>query len=224
MVTSSRVRAVPVGTVAHAPFSSGQLINVVIPANSAFAAPDNTENINVVECAAPDGVPPINPIACDGNTIQGSTIIPAADGSFTYPSYQVFALPDSITLGELPDGVACGQTATTECILYIGNDQNDFTKPHLWSQPFFVASNSDDAGRTPATVPRRLRCRRPIPTLSTAVASPTTVTADGVDQSTVTVTLARRRPLRVARRRQSGHLDVPVVDGEGQRTVARGDG
>src|SRR5271165_5265550 len=70
--------AVPIGTVAHAPFDSGQLINVVIPANSAFAAPDNTANVNVVECSAPAGVPPTNPIACDGNTIQGSTILPAA--------------------------------------------------------------------------------------------------------------------------------------------------
>ena len=41
---------------ADTPFSSGQNINVVIPANSAFAG--STTNVNIVECAAPNGVPP----------------------------------------------------------------------------------------------------------------------------------------------------------------------
>jgi len=181
--------AVPIGAVAHAPFASGQLINVVIPANSAFAAPDNTANINIVECSAPAGVPPTNPIACDGNTIQGSTIIPNADGSFTSDNYQVFALPDSFTLGEGSSGPICGNTAGTECILYIGNNQNDFTKPHLWSQPFFVAPNATDTGSPPGDGSAPPTASAPDPTLSTVVASPTTATADGVDLSTVTVTL-----------------------------------
>ncbi len=42
------------------PFDSGQNINVVIPANSAFAAPNNTSGVNIVECAAPNGVVPSN--------------------------------------------------------------------------------------------------------------------------------------------------------------------
>ena len=37
------------------------------------------------------------PTQCDGNTIQGNTILPAADGSFTYNNYTVYALPDSST-------------------------------------------------------------------------------------------------------------------------------
>ncbi len=128
------------------PFASGQSISVVIPANSAFASPDNFAGINIVECAAPNGVIPTQTSVCDGNTIQGSTILPAADGSFTYTAFQLFALPDSVTLQELPGGVPCGQTAATECILYIGNNQGDFTKPHLWSAPFFIAPNSTDSG------------------------------------------------------------------------------
>ena len=89
-------------------------------------------------------------IDCDGNTIQGSTILPNADGSFTYTDYQLFALPDSITLGEGSSSpVSCGETAATECILYIGNNQNDFTQPHLWSQPFFIAPDTGDAGTNP---------------------------------------------------------------------------
>ncbi len=86
-------------------------------------SPNNFAGINVVECAAPNGVIPTQVAACDGNTIQGSTILPATDGSFTFSNYQVYALPDSITLGEGTSGVSCGQTAATECILYIGNNQ-----------------------------------------------------------------------------------------------------
>ena len=62
----------------------------------------------------------------------------------------MYALPDSVTLGEGSSGPTCGNTSATECILYIGNNQNDFTKPHLWSQPFFVKSNgADDGGDNP---------------------------------------------------------------------------
>ena len=213
--------AVPIGTVAHAPFDSGQLINVVIPANSAFAAPDNTANVNIVECSAPAGVPPTNPIACDGNTIQGSTILPAADGSFTSDNYQVFALPDNFTLGEGSSGPICGNTSGTECILYIGNNQNDFTKPHLWSQPFFVGPGrhrlGEPAGRWfgasggDGARSRLVDRRRLAPN------------GNG----------GRRRSLHRdrdahrehhfgsgARLGQDGHPDLAVVDGEDQRTVA----
>lgn len=146
--------AQPVGTVTPGtPFSSGQSINVVVPTNETFSSDDglgnNSSAINVVECAAPNGVVPTNPIVCDGNTIQGNTILPAADGSFTYNGYTVYALPDSISLGEGSSGPTCGSTSATECILYIGNNQNDFTKPHLWSQPFFVKANADDLGGNP---------------------------------------------------------------------------
>ncbi len=180
------------------PFASGQSINVVIPANSAFAAPNDHAGINIVECAAPDGVVPTQTSACDGPTIQGSTILPATDGSFTYPNYQVYALPDSITLGEGTTGPTCGQTAATECMLYIGNDQGDFTKPHLWSAPFFIAPNATDSGSpagdgSPPAVPTK-----PSSALSTAVASPTTATADGVDFSKVTVTLVATGAVPVA--------------------------
>jgi hypothetical protein len=128
------------------PFSSGQNINVVIPANSAFAG--SSANINIVECAAPNGVVPSDPSNCDGNTIQGNTIIPNADGSFTYTGYTVYALPDPNFEGN--SGPTCGDTLATECILYVGNNQNDFTQPHLWSQPFLINSNGGvDSGANP---------------------------------------------------------------------------
>ena len=145
--------AVPVSPfAANTPFSSGQLINVVVPANSLFIS---TTSVNILECAAPNGVLPTLPSECDGNTIQGPTILPNTDGSNNiqtqkYGQYPVFALPDSISLGESPSSaVTCGNTAATECVLYIGENQGDFTAPHVFSQPFFIAANSDDKGDFP---------------------------------------------------------------------------
>jgi hypothetical protein len=131
---------------AGAVFSSGQTINVVVPDNSPFAAPNNNVAVNVVECSAPNGVIPADPTTCDGNTIQGGTFSPNPDGSFTYTGYPVYALPDSFTLQEGSGGPTCGSTSATECILYIGDNQGDFTQPHLWSQPFFVTANATDSG------------------------------------------------------------------------------
>jgi hypothetical protein len=134
------------------PFSSGQNINVVIPSNETFSSDDglnnNNSGINIVECAAPNGVVPTNSANCDGNTIDAG-ILPNPDGSFGISGFTVYALPDSIQLGEGTSGPKCGSTSATECILYIGNNQNDFTQPHLWSQPFFVTANSDDGGENP---------------------------------------------------------------------------
>ncbi|MGA2307423.1 MAG: hypothetical protein ABSH29_25045 [Acidimicrobiales bacterium] len=142
--------AVPVGThMAGIPFSSGQQINVVIPANSLFIP---TTSVNILECAAPDGVLPTLPDECDGNTIQGPTVLPNSDGSINLSAegdglHTIYALPDSITLGEdSSNTVTCGDTAATECVLYIGDNQGDFTQPHVWSGPFFVAANREDSG------------------------------------------------------------------------------
>jgi hypothetical protein len=135
---------------AGTPFSSGQQINVVIPANSNFQV---GQNINIVECAAPGGVVPTDPSACDGLTIQGPTVPVDADGSVNFQSetgqlYSVYALPDAISLGEPPNATPICNL-TNECVLYIGQNQNDFTQPHYWSQPFWIAPNGDDLGENP---------------------------------------------------------------------------
>lgn len=187
-----------VGTVAAgAPFSSGQDINIVIPANNTFSSTDglgnNNSNINILECAAPNGVIPTQTAACDGNTIQGPTVIPNPDGSFTLTGYTVFALPDSVLLSEGSGGPVCGNTLATECILYIGNDQGDFTQPHLWSQGFFInpatGSDNSDTGVNPGDGSAAATATTPTAANSTVVPSPATLPADGVNSSTVTVTL-----------------------------------
>ena len=176
---------------AGTPFASGQNINVVIPANTAFASPDNSTDKQIVECSAPNGVVPTLTTACDGETVEGPTVVANTDGSFTLTNYTVYALPDLASLGEGSGGPTCGATAATECILYIGDNYENFTAPHLWSDPFFIEQNnaSPDSG-TPAgdgTAPAGSSV--PDATNSTAAASPVTVPADGVNTSTVTVTL-----------------------------------
>jgi hypothetical protein len=145
--------AVPVGAfTAGTPFDSGQGIDVVVPANSVF--PSTTQDINILECAAPNGVPPTSPSSCDGNTINGPTLTANGDGSIDFQAntgstYTVYALPDQLSLQEGSSGVKCGNTAATECILYIGVQQSDFTQPHVWSQPFFIKTDATDGGTTP---------------------------------------------------------------------------
>jgi hypothetical protein len=133
--------------VAGQPFDSGQNVNVVVPANQVFTS--TTTAIHIVECSAPNGVIPTVTSACDGNTIQLNTAFPTSTGAFTYNAFTVYALPDSVSLGEAAGGPVCGNTLATECILYIGPNQLDFTVPHLWSQPFLINANGNDLGANP---------------------------------------------------------------------------
>ena len=87
------------------PFSSGQVVSVVVPANSVFAP---GVQISIVECAAPDGVLPTMPSQCDGETLEADTILTASNGSIDYTDagvdagFTIYALPDTdpSTLGE----------------------------------------------------------------------------------------------------------------------------
>jgi hypothetical protein len=124
---------------------------VKIPANSTFTP---GAGINIVECAAPGGVSPSDPSQCDGLTVQSDTILANSDGSVDYKvtnstsGYEVFALPDSVSLGEHANGTpVCN--SSNECVLYVGENQNDFTAPHFFSQPFFVGANGNDSGANP---------------------------------------------------------------------------
>jgi hypothetical protein len=143
--------AQPVGTfTAGTPFSSGQGINIVVPANSLFVS---NSNVNILECSAPNGVIPTSPTACNGDTIQGPSVAPNADGSINYQNatgslYPVYFTPDS-SIGDTTSSPKCGNTAATECILFIGDNQGDFTTPHVWSQPFFVNPTAGDTGANP---------------------------------------------------------------------------
>jgi hypothetical protein len=108
--------------------------------------------LHIVECTAPGGVIPSTPAACDGNTIESLSLQANADGSVDYQNYTgslypIYALPDHTTLGEGNTGPVCN--ASVNCILYIGEDQTNFTAPHVWSQPFQIVPDAGDAAPDP---------------------------------------------------------------------------
>jgi hypothetical protein len=125
----------------------------VIPANSVFTS--TTASIFVLECAAPNGVSPTQISACDGNTISPDPINANSDGSINYAAsegslYTLYSLPSSVVDNGSTSGPVCGSTSATECILYIGQNQGDFTAPHVWSQPFYVENyDGNNDGGTP---------------------------------------------------------------------------
>jgi hypothetical protein len=131
--------ALPLGSTVGAPeFYDGQVIQVKIPPNSHFKP---GLAVNILECADPGGTTahlPINVNTCDGNTIQGPTVLIQKDGSVDYKGYTIYSLPNFEALGESKYGQPVCNT-THECVLYIGQNQEAFTAPHFWSQPFFVA-------------------------------------------------------------------------------------
>ena len=133
-------------------FASGQNINAVIPANTAFVFSGQQHGEADRRVAwVQNGVVPTLTTACDGlDQSRAPPLWPTPDGSFTLTNYTVYALPDLVSLGEGSGGPA-GATPATECILYIGDNYEDFTAPHLWSDPFFIEPNnaSPDSG-TPA--------------------------------------------------------------------------
>jgi hypothetical protein len=121
-------------------YTNTQTISVSVGANGYFTP---HSRVNILECSDPGGLEsnlPKDDTVCDGNTIQGSTILVANDGSFSVSQYPVYLLPSS-TLGEQSNFMpVCNQT--DYCVLYVGQNQNDFTTPKVFSAPFLVSAGS----------------------------------------------------------------------------------
>jgi len=135
-------------------YHDGQMLTVKVGPNGYFTP---HSRVNIIECTDPGGLAsnlPKDITTCDGNTIQGTTILVGADGSFSQSAYPVYMLPSS-TLGEQNNALPiCNQT--NYCVLYVGQDQNDFTAPKVFSAPFLIAPGSGSttttsAGTTAAT-------------------------------------------------------------------------
>jgi len=128
-----------VGTCSPGPFASGQQVEVKLPASS-FPSGDVGQHVNIVECAAPGGVLPGDPSACDGNSIQGDTVLIQPDGSVDYSDYNIYALPDA-DIGDTGTVPKCD--LSDQCVLYVGLNQNDFTKDGYFTQAFTVNPDPD---------------------------------------------------------------------------------
>jgi hypothetical protein len=129
--------APPSLTITPGPYHNLQLINLSVGPNHYFTP---YSRINIIECADPGGKAknlPISVDTCDGNTIQGVTILVARNGSWYEHGYQLYALPNFSQLGESPDSQpVCNQKKS--CVLYIGQNQEKFTAPKMFSAPFVI--------------------------------------------------------------------------------------
>ncbi len=141
----------PVATLTPSPgstnFHDGQQIQLAVGPNKYFAP---YSRIVVLECADPGGQTsslPKSDITCDGNTVQGFSILVNKDGSFSTPSYRLYSLPNSI-LGETAHNEpVCNQTHM--CALYIGQDQTNFTAPKVFSVPFTIVPSNTPKQKVP---------------------------------------------------------------------------
>jgi hypothetical protein len=130
------------------PFSSGQTVKIVIPANSVFSS---GVSIHIIECAKSVVTATTDALAlplCDGLTGNGDTVLAGADGSFTYTNQIVYALPDT-NLGEGSTNTPKCDTSNA-CVFYIGTDStHPFSSPHFFSQTFSVKFTTGDTGANP---------------------------------------------------------------------------
>jgi hypothetical protein len=125
-------------TITADPYHNGETISLSVGPNKFFRP---YGRVNLLECADPKGKTanlPRDESTCDGNTIQGNTILVKKNGSFSEKGYQLFALP-STTLGELANGQpVCNPKHT--CVLYVGEDQTNFNAwPKEFSPPFVIS-------------------------------------------------------------------------------------
>src|ERR1700733_14755825 len=129
--------APPALKITTGPYHNEQLINLSVGPNHFFTP---YSRINIIECADPGGKAanlPISVTGCDGNTIQGVTILVQPNGSWYEHGYQLYALPNASQLGESPDSQpVCNQKKS--CVLYIGQNQEKFTAPKIFSAPFVI--------------------------------------------------------------------------------------
>lgn len=144
MSGSAGAVAPPALTITPGPYHNEQLINLSVGPNHFFKP---YSRINIIECADPGGKAknlPVSVDTCDGNTIQGVTILVQPNGSWYEHGYQLYALPNAPQLGETPDSQpVCNQKKS--CVLYIGQNQEKFTAPKMFSAPFVIQKSGDDS-------------------------------------------------------------------------------
>ncbi len=126
---------VPSSPVPH--LAANESVTVKVPENSVLQAGYRAD---ILMCSDPGGKPsalPISDSTCDGLTINnGRTLDIGTKGTVNKRNYVIYKLPLKI---EGSDSIPkCN--ATNACVLYVGQDQNDFAHPHVWSTAFYVGA------------------------------------------------------------------------------------
>ncbi len=172
---------VPSASAPYTSFNDGDPIDLSMGPNSVFSSSPGVPgaSIDAVECEYNNGAgglgDPPNSNFCSSQTLPGDfPYTTHSDGSFDYAddnngdTATMFALPDAT----FPTATITCST-TSPCVWYVGENFNDFTAPHVFSNPFVVT------GSTPPTTT--------MPT-TTTTSTPTTSTTTSTTSSTTTTT------------------------------------
>jgi hypothetical protein len=220
-----------IGTVtANSPYTSDQKINLAVAANNTLSLTNLSNNgapttglFYVEECTDPGGLAanlPTTSSGCEAATL--ATTAKTTDGHIaasTFGPYPIYDLPDPGTLGSATMIGSC-DIAPNQCVLGIFAGvpaTNGFGFPHLFSAPFDVTvGDGSDVGDDPGdgTLPAATGTSG---ANSTVTATPSTVAADGVNKSTITVTLKDTNSVPV-----SSGKSVTLSQGSGHSTISTG--
>jgi len=129
-------------------FTPNEAVEVEVPANSILQP---GQRADILMCSDPGGSAsqlPVDDTSCAGITLNvGRTLDIEPGGKVDKPGYVMYRLPNQL---EPKDSVpVCN--ATHACVLYVGQDQNDFDRPFVWSTPFHVGTGPDAGGTTSAS-------------------------------------------------------------------------
>jgi hypothetical protein len=134
------------GSTAQSPLADQQVVNVSVGPNSTLSRssleaagfPSGVVGTKVIQCADPGGQVPQNLSSCAATTLVNGNG-PQENGSVSIQGVIIYTLPDVALLGP-SNGTVCD--AGHECVLGIFSNQEDFSKPHLFSAPFEVTGGT----------------------------------------------------------------------------------
>ena len=144
--------SVPPATRPYVTFGDGERIDLAMGPNSIFSPKDHLGgDIEAILCEYTTGFSagdPPNANYCDAQSLAGDWPYTVhSDGSF---DYTVDNRGDAVTMFNLPgkflktSPIKCD--ATHACVWYIGENYNDFTTPHVFSEPFFASAAPSSGG------------------------------------------------------------------------------
>jgi hypothetical protein len=137
------------GSTATNPLSNNQVVDVSVSPNSTLSQsslkaagfPSGVVGTKVLECEDPGGQAanlPQQLSSCAPATLETGPQ-PQVDGSVSVEGFTVYAVPNVAVLG-VSNGTVCD--AQHQCVIGIFSNQEDFSKPHLFSAPFEVAGGT----------------------------------------------------------------------------------
>lgn len=157
-------------------YPSGQSVTVSVGPNSLFVP---HTRVVILECADPGGTVanlPTSISTCDENTVVANSVLVQPDGSFSASNFTLYSLPNA-SLGEQANAQpVCDETH--KCVLFVGENQDDFSQPKIFSTAFaFTSAPSTSPGATGSTASTSTQSSSP-PSVAVSV-SPSTLAFTG---------------------------------------------